>query len=128
MSSEMNEMHRPESWDFGDERETPAERPRRARAVVSVAFQRDEFDSVVRFAEKSGRPVSAVIREATLEHVSSAGASGQLKLVSAGGTATMTAYFDGLPGSNVAGGSYDVTGYRITTPPAASSDDRRKAQ
>lgn len=40
-----------------------------SRVVVSVAFQRADFDRLAAHAEQSGKKVSAIIREAAIEEV-----------------------------------------------------------
>ncbi len=61
------ELQNPDNWDLeGAERRPPV---KRARAVVSVAFRRDDFDRVVELAEGRDITISEFIRAATLEQV-----------------------------------------------------------
>jgi hypothetical protein len=59
------ELQDPETWDF-DAAERHSGRGA-ARAVVSVAFQRSDFEKVATCAEQSGKKTSEFIREAALE-------------------------------------------------------------
>ncbi len=60
-----SEMQDPETWDRAHvQRHAPADR---ARAVVSVAFARAEFEAVTAYAARLGVPVSRAIRDAVLE-------------------------------------------------------------
>ena len=61
---ELEELMNPDSWD--DSKLEILEPARRPRAVVSVAFQRDDFELVARQARRSGMTTSGFIREAAL--------------------------------------------------------------
>ena len=56
---------RPDNWDF----ERAEQRPgvQKSRAIVSVAFRRDEFEQVGLEAERLGVKVSEFIRRAALD-------------------------------------------------------------
>ena len=59
------ELQSPENWDFASaERRKPT---RQGRAVVSVAFQREEFERVAAAAVRDGKSVSSFIRGAALD-------------------------------------------------------------
>lgn len=59
------ELQNPENWDF----EKADVRPgvKKSRAVVSVAFTREDFELVARAAEEFGMKVSEFIRAAALD-------------------------------------------------------------
>ncbi|MEA2598322.1 MAG: hypothetical protein QOF01_4791 [Thermomicrobiales bacterium] len=62
--TELRELQDPDTWDFDQaEEHRPTER---ARAVVSVAFQRDDYDAVSEAARDEGMKVSEFIRDAAL--------------------------------------------------------------
>jgi hypothetical protein len=63
----MDKLEKQEQWDF----EHPERRRgrRKGRIVVSVAFPRDDFNTVAVQAEKAGKPVSTFIRDAVLGRV-----------------------------------------------------------
>ncbi len=72
MVSEKNpynsdDLERDDQWEF----EAAEKRPgvSKARAVVSVAFARDDFELVSECAEKQGKKTSEFIREAALDKV-----------------------------------------------------------
>ena len=107
----MTNAHDPEDvdlqnegqWDFGAAESRPG--VSRPRAVVSVAFAREDFNKVAECAESHAKRVSEFIREAALEKVASSalpvftsstsgpslfvtrvsGPGGSLSVVSAGG-------------------------------------------
>ncbi len=59
------ELQEPQNWDWETAAtHAPAKQP---RAVVSVAFLRQDFEQLAAYARQEGRTVSAVIREAALE-------------------------------------------------------------
>ena len=67
-ADEEKELHDPETWEDGEEQEP---RPGRApRAIVSVAFSRDDFERVADFAQSNNMKISEMIRNAALERVS----------------------------------------------------------
>jgi uncharacterized protein (UPF0264 family) len=88
---DMEDLMNPDSWDFsgGDSRTNQAKSdpPRRApRAVLSVAFQRADFEKVERYATEQGQKISEVVRNATMAYVSGAIVLGSgIRMVSAGG-------------------------------------------
>ncbi|MGD0115090.1 MAG: hypothetical protein ABSC13_03690 [Dehalococcoidia bacterium] len=58
------ELKNPKSWDWEQaERRVGRKKP---RAVVSVAFKREDFDSVAHFAERAGMKLSEFIRSAAI--------------------------------------------------------------
>ena len=60
-----SELENQENWDYEHlETRTPVRTP---RVVVSVAFRCEDFESVSKYAERSGKKVSEFIREAALE-------------------------------------------------------------
>lgn len=62
---ELEELQNPEAWEDMDEPAQPATKS--ARAVVSVAFARDDFETVVAAAKQHGMKTSEFIRQAALE-------------------------------------------------------------
>lgn len=64
MSNQDSELRNPENWDV----DRAVVRPgiKNARAVVSVAFSREDFERVTDAAQKSGVKTSEFIREAAL--------------------------------------------------------------
>ncbi|MBI2919437.1 MAG: hypothetical protein HYY01_15800 [Chloroflexi bacterium] len=81
------ELEKPESWDF----EQPEIRGpvKASRVVISVAFRRDDFDQVSKYAERVGKRVSEFIREAAIEKATGRG-TGTLVYAS-GSTGTLWA-------------------------------------
>ena len=71
MEEERESLQDPENWDF--ERAERRGGVKGARAIVSVAFGRDDFESVAACAERNGKRTSEFIREAALEKASSRG-------------------------------------------------------
>jgi hypothetical protein len=100
---ELTDLQNEESWEFGEGADTQV-RPRKARAVVSVAFPSDDFERVARYAAENGFKVSELIRLATLSYVSPGAvvATGQLAFISVGGPDQVTAYFENITPATVA--------------------------
>jgi hypothetical protein len=65
---ELEELQNREEWDFEDGERRPGAKS--TRAVVSVAFAREDFERVSACAEQSRKRTSQFIREAALEKVS----------------------------------------------------------
>ncbi len=106
----LSELQSEETWEFGDEVETPV-RPRKARAVVSVSFPGDDFERVDEYAERHGLKISELIRRATLLYVSGRrrAVKGQVLAMSAGGPAQMTAYLpETTPATGASPATYDA--------------------
>ncbi len=61
---DQQELQNPDNWDF--ERAHRTSGMRAARAVVSVAFSREDFERVAGCAEQLGMRTSEFIREAAL--------------------------------------------------------------
>ncbi len=66
------ELQDPSAWDF-DRAEARAE-TKRPRAVVSVGFQREEYDRVAALAQEQGMRVLEYIRAAALNRIEQPGA------------------------------------------------------
>ena len=66
---ELKDLQDPDNWDFENPIAIPANK--KGRAVVSVAFARDDFERVVRTAKREGKRTSEYIRDAalTMAHV-----------------------------------------------------------
>lgn len=64
---ELERLSDPETWDFAKAEVQHPTKP--ARAVVSVAFQRSDFDRVTELARQHGMRTSEYIREAALGRV-----------------------------------------------------------
>lgn len=77
---ELEEMQNPDTWEDSEEQVEPATKP--ARAVVSVAFARDDFETVVEAANRRGMKTSEFIREAALEKTVSQPQRAQVLVVS----------------------------------------------
>lgn len=63
------ELQKPENWDFDKAEEKPGRS--QGRAVVSVSFSREDFNLVSQHAEMLGLKTSELIRNATLEQITS---------------------------------------------------------
>ena len=63
------ELQDPGKWDLDNAEEQQPEPARPSRAVVSVAFSREDFDRVALFAENNGLKISEMIRNAALDEV-----------------------------------------------------------
>ena len=63
------ELQKPETWDFDKAEEKPGRS--QGRAVVSVSFSREDFNRVSQHAEMLGLKTSELIRNATLEQITS---------------------------------------------------------
>jgi hypothetical protein len=61
---EREELQNPESWDWERAQARPGRK--KPRAVVSVAFKRDDFEIVAAFAERAGMKLSEFIRSAAI--------------------------------------------------------------
>jgi hypothetical protein len=73
MSNERDsELKKAETWDF--EKPEVREPVKYSRAVVSVAFRRDDFTQVSEFAGRIGKRTSEFIREAAIEKATGQGA------------------------------------------------------
>lgn len=64
MTAEEKELQNSETWDFGQAVVSPG--IRKPRAVVSVAFSRDEFEQVAKAARQKEMKTSEFIRSAAL--------------------------------------------------------------
>jgi len=60
-----SELEKLENWDTNQAEVRQPQKP--SRVVFSVAFQRDDFDRVSKYAELSGKKTSEFIREAAIE-------------------------------------------------------------
>jgi hypothetical protein len=61
---QRKELQSPESWDWERAETRPARK--KPRAVVSVAFNRQDFETVAAFAERAGMKLSEFIRSAAM--------------------------------------------------------------
>lgn len=68
--SRLDALENPENWDF--ERAEERQPSRSARAVVSVAFPRDDFTIVSEAARESGKKLSEFVREAAVDRARTA--------------------------------------------------------
>ncbi len=89
---DLEEMQDPRNWEFDAER---PERPRKARAVVSIAFSREDFEEMTEYARKAGVTLSELIRGAALDRIRRV-APLRVSFSSAGGA---TAYLGRVPSS-----------------------------
>ncbi|MDQ3693787.1 MAG: hypothetical protein M3464_09170 [Chloroflexota bacterium] len=62
---ELDGLQDPEAWDEGEVR-PPVKSP---RAIVSVAFAREDFERIAEYATRRGMKTSEFIRRAALETV-----------------------------------------------------------
>lgn len=105
-SEELRELQDPASWEDGeDEVRPPVKAP---RAVVSVAFARDDFQQVAEYARQHGMKTSEFIRHAALEHVSPKGMRSPITSVSG----TVRTGYPPVMGSGVK--------VKVRTPPTAA--------
>ena len=58
-------------YDLSTAKELPAKR--RGRAIVSVPFERDDFEALSHAVERSGESLSGYIRKATMERIHPSG-------------------------------------------------------
>ncbi len=66
-----HELENQDNWDYEHlETRGPVKAP---RVVVSVAFRREDFENVAKYAERAGKKTSELIREAALEKVTGRG-------------------------------------------------------
>lgn len=102
-ANELSEMQSPETWDFADDAES-RQRPRKSRAVVSVAFPAHDFERIVQHAAAQGLKVSEFIRSAALASVAgtTARTTSHVALMSAGGAAQMMMYFQEMTPATIA--------------------------
>jgi len=61
---EREELQNPESWDWARAESRPGRK--KPRAVVSVAFNREDFETVAASAERAGVKLSQFIRSAAI--------------------------------------------------------------
>lgn len=102
--SELEDLQDEKSWELDEE--TPASRPRKARAVVSVAFPREDFERVEEYAQSHRISISELIRQAALQRIAGSPTGNvvlKMGLVSVGGPPMMTAYFRDMQPSTIAG-------------------------
>ena len=64
---ELAELQDPDTWEDGGIVRPAVKSP---RAIVSVAFSREDFDNVAAYAERHGMKTSEFIRRAALERTS----------------------------------------------------------
>ena len=100
MSKRHEELRDPENWSFTDEQTVP--RSRAARAVVSVAFSRDEVERIQEYARDRGLKLSQFIREAALAQSERATNISRASFTSVGGRGQVIAYFEPAPASSAA--------------------------
>ena len=62
---ELEELQSPDAWEVGGEVVQPSPKP--ARAVVSVALPREDFEAVVETAKRLGMKTSEFMRQAAIE-------------------------------------------------------------
>ena len=77
------ELQNPDNWDL-EHAEKAAPAARKARAVVSVAFPGEDFESVAKMAERLGMKTSEFIRVVTLGVVRGSVSQANFVLVSGG--------------------------------------------
>lgn len=96
---ETQELEQPDNWDYDNaERRRPV---RGARAVVSVAFSRADFEQVAAAAEHVGQRTSEFIRQAAMERANKL--TGSATLTYSGGSGWTVTTHRPLPVSRVSG-------------------------
>lgn len=105
-------LESPDRWDF-DKAETQ-EPVRSPRAIVSVAFSRDDFERVAAWAEKRGQKLSTMIREVVLASLPGSSAAGISVSVSGADASDIDALSDAL-------GSWQPSGHQDGTAVLAPS-------
>lgn len=99
---ELKEMQDPNSWEFPVDAPAPP-RGQRARAIVSVAFRRDDFTRVHDAAASRGMTLSEFIREAALSEVQNNVQAAPRAQVTVGSQGQIAAYFVEIPQSTGGG-------------------------
>lgn len=104
---ELGELQNTENWDF--EHVQKGRRTRPQRAIVSVAFSREDFEKVGKCAEQLGKRTSEFIREAALEK---AECEGRLAVLSSFSSSTSHAVFSDrvFPTTRVAAQVVELSG------------------
>ena len=96
------ELKNPESWMFSEaEARTPTRPP---RAVVSVAFSREDIAKLERHAKAQGLKLSQFIRDAALARIEQPERGSRATFMSVGGPGHVIAYFEPAPASSAASG------------------------
>lgn len=81
--NELKELRNPENWEVDGDPRPPIKAP---RAIVSVAFSREDYENVVEAAKNQGAKTSEFIRRAALDAIGQQRASDRApQLVSASG-------------------------------------------
>ena len=96
MSEETHNLEAAEDWDLDNTEAVRRTKP--IRAVVSVAFKREDFEVVAEHAEQLGMRTSEFIRKAALE-----------KALPVSAPANVNS-FGGTVGTYVVSGAYAMTG------------------
>ena len=79
---DSKELRDPENWDWEHAQSRPGRK--KPRAVVSVAFSRDDFDRVAVCAERADMKLSEFIRSAALQCAGGTGGSSSVSVGSQG--------------------------------------------
>ncbi len=90
--NELEEIQNPDNWDF--EHAERGKRTRAPRAIVSVAFSREDFEKVGRCAEQLGMRTSEFIRDSAVTRAARQMNLGSVSSFSS--NATRTVFFDGV--------------------------------
>jgi hypothetical protein len=91
MSDHAIDLQNPETWDFEHAEKQEGRKAR--RAVVSVAFHREDFHRVADAAQRAGMTTSEFIRNATLKKLyPPTGGHGVIVSTSSGGTGMTRLY------------------------------------
>lgn len=79
---ELAELQSPETW--GDTEETVQRATKPSRAVVSVAFSREDFETIAESARQQGMKTSEFIRRSALEKAAPSQSGARVVSVSGG--------------------------------------------
>ena len=79
---ELRELQNADSWDYEHAQRRP--RIRKPRAVVSVAFSREDFERVAEHAQRLGMRTSELIRQAALDLAQNTGGQAEVIFASSG--------------------------------------------
>jgi hypothetical protein len=83
MKDELEDLQNPEHWDYERAERRPAAKA--GRAVVSVAFPRDDFQLVANAADREGERLSEFVRKAAVARARDQEPRPALASVSGGG-------------------------------------------
>ena len=95
-----SELENPETWDMNKPIARKSKKP--SRVVFSVAFHRDDFDRISKYAEQCGKRTSEFIREAAIEKSINEGER-TVYILGSGSLGAIWAYDHIIPKTDVSG-------------------------